>query len=181
MGSIRVNLGQCGSNGVNCGQSGSIGVDQDLDVSCFKFELSVTSGTPSKNLLSTISWLDPWRTWWFLMHTVQIVDVLDVSCFKFQVSVTSGTPSKTPLSTISWLDPWRTWLFHLHHWIGLEKLPQIDSSNVKIHPLCHQHWCFVLYRDTLLINYTDCIRYLYPPGGWVGGWVGLAPYTGKTV
>ena len=41
MGSIRVNLGQCGSNGVNCGQSGSIGVD----VSCFKFELSVTSGT----------------------------------------------------------------------------------------------------------------------------------------
>merc|ERR1712209_372973 len=65
-----------------------------LEVSCFKFQLSVTSGTPSKTPLSTISWLDPWRTCWFLMHTVWIVDVLEVSCFKFQLSVTSGTPSK---------------------------------------------------------------------------------------
>ena len=67
-----------------------------LEVSCFKFQLSVTSGTPSKTPLSTISWLDPWRTCWFLMHTVWIVDVLEVSCFKFQLSVISGTPSKTP-------------------------------------------------------------------------------------
>ena len=152
-----------------------------LEVSCFKFQLSVTSGTPSKTPLSTISWLDPWRTCWFLMHTVWIVDVLEVSCFKFQLSVTSGTPSKTPLSTISWLDPWRTWLFHLHLWIGFESYHKFAPQMFKIDPLCHQYWCFILCRDTWLINYTDCIRYLYPPGGWVGGWVGLAPYTGITV
>ena len=125
--------------------------------------------------LSSISWLDPSRTCWFLMHTVWIVDVLEVSCFKFQLSVTSGTPSKTPLSTISWLDPWRTWLFHLHLWIGFESYHKFAPQMFKIDPLCHQYWCFILCRDTWLINYTDCLRYLYPPGGWVGGWVGLAP------
>ena len=108
------------------------------------------------------------------MHTVWIVDVLEVSYFKFQLSVTSGTPSKTPLSTISWLDPWRTWLFHLHLWIGFESYHKFAPQMFKIDPLCHQYWCFILCRDTWLINYTDCLRYLYPPRGWVGGWVGLA-------
>ena len=62
----------------------------------FKFQVSRMSGRSSKTPLSTISWLDPWRTCWFLMHNVWIVDVLEVSCFKFQLTVTSGTPSKTP-------------------------------------------------------------------------------------
>ena len=183
-GSIWVNWGQLRSIMVILGQSGLIWGHFGsivLEVSCIKFWLSVTSGTPSKTPLSTISWLDPLRTCWFLMHTVWIVDVLEVSCFKFQLSVTSGTPSKTPLSTISWLDPWRTWLFHLHLWIGFESYHKFAPQMFKIDPLCHQYWCFILCRDTWLINYTDCLRYLYPPGGWVGGWVGLAPYAGITV
>ena len=98
-GSIWVNWGQLRSIMVISGQSGLIGGHFGsivLEVSCIKFWLSVTSGTPSKTPLSTISWLDPLRTCWFLMHTVWILNVLQVSWFKFQLSVTSGTPSKTP-------------------------------------------------------------------------------------
>ena len=48
---------------------------------------------------------DPWRTFGFLMHFLQRVDVLRVPSFKCQVSRMSGTSSKTPLSSISRLDP----------------------------------------------------------------------------
>ena len=106
-----------------------------LEVSCFKFQLSVTSGTPSKTPLSTISWLDPWKTWWFLMHTVWIVDVLEVSCFKFQLSVTSGTPSKTPLSTVSWLDPWRT-LWFLMHSVCIVDGNEVSCFKFQLPALC---------------------------------------------
>ena len=79
-----------------------------LGVPSFKFQVSRMSGTSSKTPLSTISRLDPWRTFGFLMHFLQSVDVLGVPSFKFQVSRMSGTLSRTPLSTISRLDPWRT-------------------------------------------------------------------------
>ena len=87
-----------------------------LEVSCFKFQLSMMSGTPSKTPLSTISWLDP-LPWRFhvqnfnsllydvknpinLKHNLQIVYVLEVPCFKFQLSVKSWSPWKISLSTI---------------------------------------------------------------------------------
>ena len=76
-----------------------------LDVSCFKFQHSMMSGTPSKTPLSTIPCLDP-LPWRFhvlnfnsllydvknpinLKHNLQIVYVLQVPCFKFQLSVKS--------------------------------------------------------------------------------------------
>ena len=57
-------------------------------------------------------------------------------------------------------------LFDMRNTISLESYYKLAPQMFKIDPLCHQYWCFILCRDTWLINYTDRLRYLYPSGGW---------------
>ena len=62
--------------------------------------------------------------------------------------LTSWNPlTSSQVTVISCHVSWFVQLFliRFHHWIGLEKLPQIDSSQVEIHPLVPKLQWFLLH------------------------------------
>merc|ERR1711867_420887 len=52
-------------------------VPDGLEVLYFKFQVSRMSGSPSRRPLSTISWLDPWRSWLFCTVTADLTSQYD--------------------------------------------------------------------------------------------------------
>ena len=111
--------------------------------------------------------MDSWCPWGFLLQISSVCDIRNTIKDTPIHHLLVGSLVDMVVPDAYCMDIWCPW--HI-------LTPQMN----KINPLCHQYWCFILCRDTWLIIYTACPRYLYPPGGWVGGWVGLAPWAGKT-
>ena len=114
-------------------------------------------------------------------YNIQILKCLDIACYwssfseiskHFPTSIVASKqsqkcPTDQTLDTLKfahWIKIYRDVLFYVswfvqiwtHHWIGLQKLFQIDSSRVEIHPLVPKfRWFLVMSADLYSYSWLD--------------------------